>query len=265
MSFKKETWGATFKHWLLHPIIISFFLAIAIFIGLLFGLSKWLDKYTDHGHEVELTKLAGMKVEEAEATLQAQGLYGTVIDSMYSTSVAPGCVIDQVPSAGSKVKEGRQIYLYIRARNARQVTVPEFKDKSLRQFQGELESAGLKVKDVRFVPSKFNTVIGVEYNGVAIPAGKRLTEGSQVVIKAGKGDTNDFSEMPSVLGMGVVDATNRVQAMALNVNVVFDVTPSSEANKRFYKVYAQKPEAQAKIAGNETVTLYATTTQSKLP
>lgn len=264
MSLKKETWGATILGLLLHPILLSFIAAIAIAFGLIFGVSSWLDKYTEHGHELTLPNLKGMSIAEASNTLAKDGLSYTVIDSMYSTSVAPGCVIDQVPSAGDKVKSGRKIYLYIRASHARQVQLPDFRDKSLRQYQGELEAAGLKIKDTRFVPSQYNTVIGVECNGQPISVGKKLTEGAQIVLKVGKGKTNELSEMPSLHGLALENAKSRIQALALNINVVFDVQPSCEDNKRFYKVWSQKPLAKSKINGDETVTIYVTTNTKKL-
>ncbi len=264
MESKKADNAGKLKKILLHPILLSIFAAIAIVVLLLYLVVAWLGSYTEHGKEIELPDLKGFSVEQAEQRLSRDGLSCVVIDSMYTTSTRPGCIVDQVPSKGSKVKTGRKIYLYIRANKARQVIMPEYRDKSLRQLQGELESAGLKVKDVRFVPSKYNTVIAVEYNGTVIPAGKKLVEGSQVIIRAGKGSNNELNEMPSLHGLPVNDAVSRVESLALNSSVIFDVTPSSEDKKRFYKVYKQVPAAKSKLNGNETVKLFVTTTLSKL-
>lgn len=252
------------KKVLLHPILLSIVAACLIVVALLYLVIAWLGSYTEHGKEIELPDLKGYSVEAAEQRLSHDGLSCVVIDSMYTTSTRPGCIVDQVPSKGSKVKSGRKVYLYIRASKPRQVQVPEYRDKSLRQLQGELESAGLKVKDIKFVPSKYSTVMAVEYNGNVIPAGKMLTEGAQVVLRVGKGNDNEFSEMPSLHGMPVFDAVGRVGNLGLNSSVIFDVTPSSEDNKRFYKVYKQAPLAKSKLNGSETVKLYVTTTQSKL-
>ena len=264
MSISSAEIVGKLKKVLLHPIVLSIFGAIFILVAIIWFVSSWLGSYTEHGKEIELPDLKGYTVEEAENRLSRDGLSCIVIDSMYATTTRPGCIIDQVPSKGAKVKRGRKIYLYIRARKPRQVQLPEYSDKSLRQLQGELESAGLKVKEIKFVPSKYNTVIAVEYNGSTIYAGKKLVEGSQVTLRVGKGNSNEFSEMPSLHGLSVNEAISRVEALALNSTVIFDVTPSSEENKRFYKVYKQQPVTKPKLNGNETVKLYVTTTQSKL-
>lgn len=264
MSLNSTEIAGYLKKIFLHPIVISIFAAFLIIVAIIWFLSSWLGSYTEHGKEIELPDLKGFTVEEADNRLLRDGLSCIVIDSMYAATTRPGCVIDQVPSKGSKVKSGRKIYLYIRASKPRQVQLPEYSDKSLRQMQSELESAGLKVKEIKFVPSKYNTVIAVEYNGSTISAGKRLVEGSQVTLRVGKGNSNEFSEMPSLHGLPVYEAISRVETLALNSTVIFDVTPSSEDNKRFYKVYKQQPVAKAKLNGNETVKLYVTTTQSKL-
>lgn len=264
MEFKRGTWTQTAIHWFFHPIICSVLLAILIIAGLIFGVKKWLDSYTEHGREFVLVDLKDKTVTEAEEILAKDGLHCTVIDSMYSSSTKPGHIIDQVPNAGGKVKEGRNIYLYIRARQPRKVKMPEFKDKSIRQLQGEMESAGLRIKDVQFIPSEFNTVFSVDYNGKPVSAGDNLTEGSALTIKVGKGTSNDLTEMPSLRGLLLDEARNKVvQSLALNVKTVFDVQPSSKDNERFYRVWSQSPAPKAKLNGNEMVTLYLTTNKSK--
>lgn len=264
MTFNKEEVIAKAKQIFTHPLAISIYIAIAIFFVILIILSFWIKSYTHHGEELTLPNLSGMTTEEAGAKLADMGLTYTIYDSIYTANVKAGCVVSQTPNAGDKVKSGRCIFLAIRAKKPRQIKLPDFRDKSLRQYQGELESSGLKVKDIVFVPSQFNTVMGVKCDGKSLAVGHVLTEGAQVTLNVGKGATNEYSEMPSVHGMAMNDAVNKIQSMALNVRTVFDVQPSSEDNKRFYKVWKQQPLAKSKLSGNETVTIFLTTNQAKL-
>ncbi|MDL2222383.1 PASTA domain-containing protein, partial [Parabacteroides sp. OttesenSCG-928-N08] len=56
-----------------------------------------------------------------------------MIDSVFSKDVAPGSVVELVPKAGSKVKEGRIVFVTINALTAQMGRIPEVEDLSFRQ------------------------------------------------------------------------------------------------------------------------------------
>lgn len=77
-------------------------------------------------------------------------------------------------------------------------------------------------------------------------------------------ENNVTVTVPSLIGLPVFEASRRIENLALYYNIKFDVTPSSEDEKRFYKVYRQMPDANEKLEGRQRVTIYVTTDQSKL-
>ena len=65
----------------------------------------------------------------------------------------PGVVVEQTPSAGEKVKKNRTIFFTINAYAAEQVQMPNLVDYSLRNAKVILESYGLELGDLIYIPS----------------------------------------------------------------------------------------------------------------
>jgi beta-lactam-binding protein with PASTA domain len=174
--------------------------------------------------------------------------------------------VDQVPGIGDKVKKGRTIYLYIRASRARQIPLPDLHDLSERQAQSTLESVGLSVQNVVYVPSEYkDLVLGVSVGNRVLIPGTRLVEGTAVTLKVGKGTTNEKQEMPSLRSLTIAQATQKLKDMMMpEPKVIFDTQPKSEWGKSQYFVYKQTPITDTELSGNESVTIYVTTDKTKL-
>ena len=254
------------KRLLVNPLTISLLIAIVLALVGLFIALKWLDGYTKHGEEISVPELTGKSVSEAELLLEKRGLTCEVIDSLYKTTVAPGAIVDQVPASGSKVKEGRKIYLYIRARKSRQVALPDLKDLSLREAEATLDGIGLKVKDVEFEPNPHQgLVLSAKANNKEIKAGTKLPEGSAVTLKVGRGMSNELTPMISFRGMNEETACRAARDNFLTIaSVVYDIKPAEESKKSLYQVYKQSPVKGTKINGSERIIIYLTTDNTKL-
>ena len=249
----------------LHPFSISIALAVALLVCGIWGVKMYLNKYTNHNKEIIQPDLKGLTLIEAEQELKKKGLKGEVVDSVYVYDVPKGCVVRQVPPADQRVKEGRSIFLYIRASEDRKVKLPDYKGQPLRTYRASLESAGFKVKDIKFVKGAFrNIVVGVMRLSTPVKPGESLVAGTELTLNVAKGSNNDIETMPNLWGMTVEQARGKVETLALNMDVIFDATPSSEANKKYYKVYSQTPASGAKLTGDESVTIFVTTTAGKL-
>lgn len=78
-------------------VFINVFMAILAVVLLVILLYGWLNLYTDHGVEVEVPNVRGMAVEEAESLAESVGMELNIVDSVYTTKVPRGIVIEQTP------------------------------------------------------------------------------------------------------------------------------------------------------------------------
>jgi eukaryotic-like serine/threonine-protein kinase len=73
----------------------------------------WLPSTTNHGETITVPNIEGQPLERVAQFLQEHDLRYEVSDSSYSDDYPPLTVLDQVPVAGSKVKENRKIYISV--------------------------------------------------------------------------------------------------------------------------------------------------------
>ena len=134
-----------------NPIVISLLLAILILWGLIYGTLVWLDIYTRHNEAVVIPDVKGMTMEEAAPFLAEKGIRYNIIDSVFSKDVDPGAIVEIVPTPGSKVKEGRIVFVTINAKTSQMARIPEVQDLSFRQAYALLTSIGFKSIEVKYV------------------------------------------------------------------------------------------------------------------
>ena len=162
-----------------NPFVISLLLAVLILWGLIYGTLVWLDIYTRHNEAVVIPDVKGMTIEEAAPFLAEKGIRYNIIDSVFSKDVDPGAIVEIVPTPGSKVKEGRIVFVTINAKTSQMARIPEVQDLSFRQAYALLTSIGFKAIEVKYVAGDYKDLaIGVEWNG------KILEEGQHVPLNA---------------------------------------------------------------------------------
>lgn len=178
-----------------HPIIktlvqmvIVFFLLIAI---TLYGLKL----YTRHGKAVLVPDVKAMALPDALRILDREGFRYDIIDSLFVDEAVPGTIVEQTPAGGSKVKEGRIVYLSINAYSPRMITCPKVADMSMRQALSTLESRGLTDIKVQEVPSEYpDLALGLQYRGETLEAGDKIPAGSTVTLLVGNGIPETYSD-----------------------------------------------------------------------
>lgn len=239
------------KNWFINAYTISLVAAAGIVLLLILGVKSWLNDYTLHGQEFDLPSYRGLKVEEAQADLKSKGLVGVVFDSIYTSAVDPGCIIETSPVSGCKVKPGRTIYFHVRPRNPRMVSLPDYNSVQLRQYINSLEGKGLKLKDIKFVTYEHkDLVLGVELDGKPVVKNQKIKEGSAVVLKVGRGKEMEDVEMPVLVGMNFEQAKYKIFDVQRTYTVTYEGGKHDPSvADRDYIVYAQSPEAHVKLNG----------------
>ena len=256
----KKFWKETFGGFVLKNILI----ALALIIALAWSILIYFDYSTHHGETVLIPDLRGSYVEEAEILLAKQGLYPSVIDSVYVPGRKLGTIIDQIPGPNASVKRNRPIFLIINSRQVRQVVLPELNDVSFRQADAMLQSMGLTVSSVESAPSEYkDLVIGVKFHGRSVLAGARIPEGSALVLVVGNGLGNVSAEVPFLKGMNLEDATQTAQTASFVIGTLnYDVPPSG--NETDYFIYRQRPAAGSSAPSGTRIELFLSKDKSRI-
>lgn len=179
-----------------HPFVITFIMAIVVTIAIIWGVLRWLDSYTKHNEAIVVPDIKGMKMEEAVTYLESSHLRYNVIDSVFSKEVAPGAIVEVVPNTGSKVKEGRILFITINALTSQMATIPEIEDLSFRQAYALLKSRGFNSIEIEYVPGDYKDLaIDVEINGRKLKKGEHVPLTSQLTLIVSSGDSMPDSLM----------------------------------------------------------------------
>lgn len=178
-----------------HPIVINLLLAVVITIAVIIGVLAWLDHYTRHNQAVVVPDVKGLTVGEAAPFFESNGLRYNVIDSVFSKDVAPGSIVELVPSAGSKVKEGRIVFVTVNALTSQAAAVPEVEDLSFRQAYALLKAAGFTRIEIVYLPGEYKDLaIGIRTNDKILQAGELVPLTAPLELLVSNGEPE---EMPT--------------------------------------------------------------------
>ena len=181
MSLKKFLFSFTFFKNLL--------IALVIVVVFLIAFVKFLDFKTNHGEEITVPNLAKMKLDVAEEKLDEEGLEVFLLDTVeYRPEFPPYTIVEQDPISGSKVKDGRKIYVKLNAGGFAMVTFPDLKDKTFRQAANTLRALGLVEGNLKYVPNLAkDIVLEVSCNGKPVKKGDKLMKNSKIDFVLGDG------------------------------------------------------------------------------
>ena len=218
--------------------------AVVIVVGAVMLLLIWLNFYTRHGQARPVPDFYGLTMEQTAKLAKKSRLRYQVVDSIYTTVVPRGCIAEQNPKPGFKVKKWRDILFTINAFHPEMVAMPNLVNLPKRQALLVMESSGLEVGQLRYRPDlSIDVVIDQLYNGKKIPEGDSLQKGSMVDLVLGKGFSNQHTSLPDLLGMKLESAKNKILSSSLNLAAYeYDKTIVSGQDTLNAFVYKQIPE-----------------------
>ncbi len=244
-------------------------LAVIIVIGVVTILLLWLNIYTRHGQARAVPDFFGLTMQETAALAKKSKMKYQVIDSVYTTLVPRGCVAEQNPKPGFKVKKWRNISLTLNAFRPEMVAVPDLINLPLRQANSLIESSGLVIGKKTYKPDlSIDVVLSQLFNGKEIVSGDSLQKGSIIDLVLGKGYSNQTTSVPNLVGMSLDNATDRINGTSLNLGAFnFDNTVTTGEDSLNAFVYMQKPEyiEDATIQYGRFMYLWLTLDSLKLP
>ena len=261
MSLKKFIFSKLF----LKQLGIAFLIIFGSLMILLIGLNI----YTRHGQAVPVPDFVGLNMDATKVLAKKSKMRYHVVDSVFTAHVMRGCVAEQNPKPGFKVKKWRNVALTINAFRPEMVAVPDLVDLPLRQAISLLESSGLVMGTLRYKPDlSVNIVLSQLHNGKEISAPDSLQKGSVIDLVLGKGLSNQRTSVPDLLGLNLESATDRILSAALNLGTfIFDNTIRTGEDSLKAFVYKQNPEYRydATLQLGSSIYLWLTTDSLKMP
>ena len=181
MSVLKYLFSKSFLKTSFRIIITAlfFFLILVLFLRL----------STLHGNFVIVPDLIGKNIQEFESQLNELDLQFIISDSgNYNPDFKINSVLDQLPKANSKVKQGRKIYLTLNASDFEMIEIPKITRITVRQARKTIESLGFVFGEIEYVDDiARGEVISISHEGNELNEGDLLKRTSVIDFKLGNG------------------------------------------------------------------------------
>jgi len=260
----------SFKDFILSKTLLkNLGLAALIVVGLIMILLIWLNFYTRHGQSRPVPDFLGLTMDQTVKLARKSKVRYQIIDSVYTSEVPRGCIAEQNPIAGFKIKKWRNIMLTINAFNPEMVAMPNLVNLPKRQAIALIETSGLEMGTPRYIPDlSIDVVIRQLYNGKEIHEGDSLQKSSVIDLVLGKGLSNQRTAIPDLIGMNLVSAKNKILGASLTlVTSIFDNTIISGKDSADAFVYKQNPDFNydATLQLGSSIYLWLTVDSAKLP
>lgn len=243
-------------------------LAMVLVIGLLMILIIWMNIYTRHGQAKSVPDFIGLTMEQTKALAKTNKMRYQIIDSVYTNLVPRGCVAEQNPKPGLKVKKWRNILITINAFAPEMVAMPNLIDMTKRQAIALVGSSGLEMGTLRYIPDLSIDVVRKQlHNGKEVQENDSLQKGSVIDLVLGKGLSNQRNPVPNLIGMNLDPAKNEILGASFNLGTyIYDtsILTADDTLKAF--VFKQNPEFadDATLQLGSAIYLWLTVDSAKL-
>ncbi|WP_025763813.1 PASTA domain-containing protein [Dyadobacter tibetensis] len=233
-------------------IIIA--LVLVFFLGFFF---LYLPFTTNHGESITVPDLKNKKVVELDAFLDSRDLRYEVSDCTFVANVPALTILSQYPAPGSKVKEGRKIYVTVVSNTAPLIKMPKLTDMTHQSAQMYLKSVGLVEGTITYEPDMAqNAVLKQLYNGKEILPGQPVAKGSRIDLVLGEGLGTAQFNAPSVLDMPLDEAKIVIVGAGLKVGQLMQV--QAEEGQAAGVVVKQNPDGDTKVRIGDVIDLWVT-------
>lgn len=242
--------------------------SIALTLGIALAIAAvyfylYLPMETNHGETITVPNVEGMSMNELVDFLGDRNLGYEVSDSSYSIQFPPLTVLKQYPPAGSKVKEGRKIFISVNRIEPPTVPVPDLVGGSLLNADAVLRSNELKRGKIELVRGPFLHVVNqMTYQGKPIDAGTRIPKGSVISLVIQDGGSTDIP-MPDVEGFTFEDAQVAILGSQLSIGKVHLVGDTTGVDPNV--ILQTKPVANKVLKVGDVVEVWIGKAGSEIP
>lgn len=230
-----------------------------VLLGLVLVLVALVSAFTAmrlaiHGREVEVPKLAGMTLAQAEDAAAGRGLRLVSESRFYSADVPEGRVISQVPPAGTRVRRGWKVRV-AESLGPQRVSIPNVIGQSARAGEINVRRRGLEIGTVAVA-----SVPGLPPDQVAAQSPPAATAAASpkmsLLITAPQQATAYV--MPNLVGYSVAGAKQVAESAGLRAVAAVGIPPGAT-------VVRQTPAAGAKVYAGSSIFLETAVPEAKPP
>lgn len=185
-----------------HPVLANVLVIAIVAILGIWIVYLSLQLFTHHGASDIVPKVENMSYTQAIKTLHDKGFRVDIRDSIYKEGIKPGYVIEQFPKAGSSVKPGRKIFLYINAVHVKEVVIDQdnnpledaLKSFSFRQGMARLEELGFKNIRVVRVLGDNDCIVKITANGRVVKKMEKVPVNARLVVEVYDGRLGELRD-----------------------------------------------------------------------
>jgi len=241
-------------------------IAVLALFGLIFMIFNSLGIYTHHGEGLSVPDFSGLSLIEARELADDKNLEIEVMDSVSNAPGKKGTVIEQNPQPNFKVKEGRTVHVVVKTFNPEKIMMPDFTGVSLIQAKADIESYGLKIGNLRYVPDiATNSVLQQYFNGKPIKPGTQIEKNSRVDLVLGRGSSGQSTMVPDLLGFNRSEANQKATDYSLNIgNMHFDETVITTEDSSTAIVWKQSPLINTQLTMGSPIEVWLSLDQDKI-
>lgn len=238
--------------------------AILVFVAV---AAVTLNIITRHNQRKPVPDFIGVHISEVERQARKAGLRLEVLDSIYAPVYEGGSVIEQIPAAGTEVKNGRRILVTITSHQQKMVPVPFVTGYSLRQAKNMIEMAGLEIATLRYVPNIATGNVLAQLAGrdtVRRNSNLQMEVGSGITLVVGRAENAGPVAAPKIVGLPLGEAKSRIWERGLNVGDVVRDADINLVNQKDARVYRQTPSYGRLVGLGSKVSITLTLDESKI-
>ena len=198
-------------------LFLHVFLGFIILFSFVYFALQSISEMTMHGESILVPDLRSFSISEVDDTLATLKLRFSVVDSgAYNADYPRGSVIDHLPKYDSRVKQNRELYLTVNPKNISLISLPNYTDRSSRQYISELKAKGFRIgKFIYKRDEHANVVLGIRYLGKVVKINDKLEKATKLDLVLGDGRGMQM-EMPDLIGVSYSHIFSRLQNSALN-------------------------------------------------
>lgn len=210
---------------------------------------------TRHGEEYKLPEFTNQRLIDVQFNLSDLKLKYKITSEEYSPGVEKGIILNQFPTAGTKIKEGRVIKFVI-SKGQKMVPIPNLAGLSVRQAILNLETANLELGEIAWA---FSDTLPEKVIVFSYPeAGFEIPMGTTVNLMVNRGRASNFTYMPKVTGLTIDEAIKMIELKALKVGIV---TPRRDENYLPETVLEQSEDEGTELDVGTEIDLVISTTE----
>jgi eukaryotic-like serine/threonine-protein kinase len=221
---------------------------LAFVTGVLVFNSVLMPRLIHGAGQVVVPDLANLTIVQAEQQLTPLGLQLSRAGERFDPSVARGCVVDQDPAAGSRVRGSRRVSVVV-SLGEEFSSVPALFGETQRSAEALLKSAGLRVGFVSRAPSD---VVGEGLVAGSDPGPESvLPRDTPVHLLVSMGTSEESYVMPDLNGREIGGVRRQLEALGYKV-----VTPAGGG--AMGTIISQDPPPGSRITRATVIVLQAT-------